>query len=263
VTRSPVARFNSEVSSFSSSCSLERLEARHRFEIHSTGIRKGCVGVLFECSAESRPPRQTIPASHPSPKGRNDWLIVFSSCLVYAAAVRTRSSVGFRKVSRSTAPLMFCAAPNSLPHRIDESPAGYSSAGWSPPDPPPLHQPNTTLAENRRNEVSKCIQRRTVKRTVKSPTVSTPGFTSVPVNLRARIFTATPSFQARNPPKYLAGIFLDQLYWKETKRPPAVAAGPSLVCAEIKPPDRKSIGINGGEVNSFFSMMTVNALVNY
>jgi hypothetical protein len=47
------------------------------------------------------------------------------------------------------------------------------------------------------------------------------------------------------------------------KRPAVVAAGPSLVCAEIKPPDRKSVGINGGEVNSFFSRMTVNALVIY
>jgi len=29
-------------------------------------------------------------------------------------------------------------------HRLDESPAGYSSPGWSPPEPAPLHQPRSS-----------------------------------------------------------------------------------------------------------------------
>ena len=64
-------------------------------------------------------------------------------------------------------------AAGSPNHRFDESPAGYSSAGWSPPEPPPLHPPRTMLEQKRLWGEGKTIERRVSL----PPIVSAEGFT--------------------------------------------------------------------------------------
>jgi hypothetical protein len=45
------------------------------------------------------------------------------------------------------------------PHRFDEFPAGYSSAGCLPQSPPPLHQPRRILQDSAQAVQSNCSER--------------------------------------------------------------------------------------------------------
>jgi transposase InsO family protein len=95
--------------------------------------------VRLHSALDYRPPVEFEQAVNPATSSQGATMSFFRHEEIF------RSDVGSRTEREP-------AETGSPDHRLDESPAGYSSAGWSPPEPSSASPTEAILAKNRRYE---------------------------------------------------------------------------------------------------------------
>ena len=136
---------NASCESFMKTLKREEIYANEYRDLHhlreniATFIDTYYNRVRLHSALDYRPPVEFEQAVNPATSSQGATMSFFRHEEIF------RSDVGSRTEREP-------AETGSPDHRLDESPAGYSSAGWSPPEPASASPTEAILAKNRRYE---------------------------------------------------------------------------------------------------------------
>jgi transposase InsO family protein len=136
---------NASCESFMKTLKREEIYANEYRDLHhlreniATFIDTYYNRVRLHSALDYRPPVEFEQAVNPATSSQGATMSFFRHEEIF------RSDVGSRMEREP-------AETGSPDHRLDESPAGYSSAGWSPPEPASALPTEAILAKNRRYE---------------------------------------------------------------------------------------------------------------